>query len=53
MGLLKLGPEGRTALGAEGRGRIVRDYSLPAIAERYQALYQDVLEAAPRGAHVR
>ena len=40
--LLGLPPEARTALGVAARDRIARQYSLPAIAARYSALYDEI-----------
>jgi glycosyltransferase involved in cell wall biosynthesis len=45
LGLLGLDPSERAALGARARGRIEAELSLPAIAARYQALYEEVLAA--------
>ena len=40
--LVKIGPEGRQALGALGRARIEDEFSIAAIVRRYQALYDEV-----------
>jgi glycosyltransferase involved in cell wall biosynthesis len=40
--LLELGPEGRARLGEAARERILAHYGLPAIAERYQELYEEL-----------
>lgn len=37
--VLKLGPDGRRALGEAGRERVERHYSIAAVAEQYRALY--------------
>ena len=37
--VLSLGPDGRRALGEEGRRRVVEKFSLPAVAAQYLALY--------------
>ncbi|MCU0939908.1 MAG: glycosyltransferase, partial [Burkholderiaceae bacterium] len=42
--VLKLGPDGRRALGEAGRERVKRHYSIAAVAEQYRALY-----ASPSG----
>ncbi|MGR8932755.1 MAG: glycosyltransferase family 4 protein [Gammaproteobacteria bacterium] len=42
--LLRLSAEQRTALGAKGRQRIGEHFSLPAITERYEALYRSLLQ---------
>lgn len=41
--LLELGPKGRRDLGRAARRRIEENFSLPAIAERYERVYQEVL----------
>lgn len=41
--LLAMSPEARAALGQAARRRIRDQYSLPAIAERYQALYAELV----------
>jgi len=43
--LLGLSPGERAGLGAAARSRIERDYALPAVAARYEALYDAVLGA--------
>ena len=40
--LAALGPEGRRALGAQARARVVENYDLAAIARRYEALYETI-----------
>jgi glycosyltransferase involved in cell wall biosynthesis len=40
--LAALGPDGRRALGASARERIVRHYDLAAIIGRYEALYDEI-----------
>ena len=44
VSLLKLPDEERKALGRAARERIVENYSLPAIARRYEALYTSLLQ---------
>ena len=41
--LIDLNMEGRERLGAEGRARVVSEFSLPRIVERYESLYAEVL----------
>jgi glycosyltransferase involved in cell wall biosynthesis len=41
--LIDLSIEGRGRLGAEGRARVVSEFSLPRIVERYESLYTEVL----------
>jgi glycosyltransferase involved in cell wall biosynthesis len=43
--LLALGSDGLHALGAAARQRIEREYALPAVRQRYAALYHEVLGA--------
>lgn len=43
--LIRLGPTGRQALGATARERILRNYAMPMIVNRYQDLYE---KHAPR-----
>jgi len=44
--LIALGPDGRRALGATSRVRIVENYGLAAIVTRYEALYQSIVSPA-------
>jgi glycosyltransferase involved in cell wall biosynthesis len=41
--LISLGPESRQALGAKARDRIIGSYDLPAVVDRYDALYSGFL----------
>jgi len=43
--LCEAGPDGRRDYGVRGRHRIVTQYSLPAITERYARLYETVLRS--------
>lgn len=47
--LADLGPVGRQTLGAAARERVVGHFSLPAIAARYEALYNEVLGGKTAG----
>jgi glycosyltransferase involved in cell wall biosynthesis len=40
--LLELAPEERARLGRAGRERVMREYSIDAVARRYEALYEEV-----------
>jgi glycosyltransferase involved in cell wall biosynthesis len=40
--LVRLGPSGRSHLGAQARGRIAADYALPDVAARYAAVFDEV-----------
>lgn len=42
--MIELGTEGRKALGVKARARVSEQFSLPAIIDRYQALYESVWE---------
>ena len=42
--LIDLSFEGRQRLGAQGRARVVSEFSLPRIVEQYESLYTEVLE---------
>jgi glycosyltransferase involved in cell wall biosynthesis len=44
--VLQLSRDERRAMGARGRRRIVRDYSLAAVVRRYEETYDDVLRLA-------
>lgn len=46
--LLCLTPNARRALGALARARVIAEYSLPAVAERYGALYRELTTAGTR-----
>jgi glycosyltransferase involved in cell wall biosynthesis len=48
LDLLGLDPSERADLGARARGRVEAELSLPAIAARYEALYEEVLATAGR-----
>jgi glycosyltransferase involved in cell wall biosynthesis len=41
--LMDLSAEARERLGAEGRARVVSEYALPRIVQRYESLYAEVL----------
>lgn len=41
--LIQMGPEGRRSLGQRARERVAMNFSLPAVAERYEALYMDTV----------
>lgn len=43
--LLRLSPEARQALGAAARERVLAEYDLPGVVQRYQDLYRSVLSA--------
>jgi len=47
--VVAVGPEGRRALGAAARERIVQHYNLAAIVARYEAVYEAVYEAIAAG----
>jgi glycosyltransferase involved in cell wall biosynthesis len=40
--VLELAPEERALLGRAGRERVMREYSIDAVARRYEALYEEV-----------
>ncbi len=42
--LLDIGAEGRAQLGQQARQRIATHYSLPAITQQYEALYQEIVK---------
>jgi glycosyltransferase involved in cell wall biosynthesis len=42
--LLAIGPEGRAALGAAGRGRIVEHFELSRVVRRYEQLYLELTD---------
>ncbi|WP_156927061.1 glycosyltransferase [Azospirillum halopraeferens] len=42
--MLRLGPEGRIALGADARARVLASFSLPVIAASYEAFYGDLAQ---------
>jgi glycosyltransferase involved in cell wall biosynthesis len=42
LDLIDRGPAGRAVLGQAARARIEKEYALPGIIERYQALYEDL-----------
>lgn len=46
--LIGLGPEARADIGSRARRRIVENFSLPFVAEKYAALYDEVLEVGER-----
>lgn len=46
--LVDLGREGRSRIGGTARQRIKEHFDLPDIVERYQTLYQELAELAPR-----
>ncbi|MGQ9368591.1 glycosyltransferase [Azospirillum sp. ST 5-10] len=48
--VLRLGPEARAALGAAGRTRVLRHFSLPVIAARYESFYGDLAGPAAAAA---
>ena len=50
--LVNLGPDGRRALGAAARRRILENFSLASVAQRYEALYQRLVANAPQGGRV-
>ena len=50
--LVNLGPEGRRALGTAARRRILENFSLASVAQRYEALYQSLVAKAPQGGRV-
>jgi len=41
--LIDLGKDGRERLGADARARVVSEYALPRIVQRYESLYAEVL----------
>jgi glycosyltransferase involved in cell wall biosynthesis len=41
--LIALGPQGRRALGAKARARIIRHFDLGMIVARYETLYHDIV----------
>ena len=43
--LLQLSPDARRALGLAGRARVIQQFSLPAIAQDYAALYGSVVDS--------
>jgi glycosyltransferase involved in cell wall biosynthesis len=45
-GLLSLDREALLGLGLAGRARIARDYAMPAVARRYEAIYADLARGA-------
>jgi glycosyltransferase involved in cell wall biosynthesis len=45
--LVEVGVEGRRRLGSEARGRILRNFTMPAVARRYEALYQALASRPP------
>ena len=48
--LIALGDEGRAALGARARARIVEHYDLDRVVPRFEALYQEIAAPLPSGA---
>lgn len=42
IGMIDLGPEGRARWGAQARGRVVAEYDIEAVAQRYADLYADL-----------
>jgi glycosyltransferase involved in cell wall biosynthesis len=49
LGLLDLDADALAALGAAARARISAEFALPAVAARYEALYDEVLAGRGRG----
>jgi glycosyltransferase involved in cell wall biosynthesis len=49
LALLRLPAPARAALGEAARARIVGEFSLPVVAARYAALYQDLMRARRHG----
>jgi len=45
--LVELGPDGRSALGAKARTRIVQHYDIDHIVPRFEELYQEMVETVP------
>jgi glycosyltransferase involved in cell wall biosynthesis len=53
LGLAALGADGRAALGARARTRIMADFDLDAVVRRYGDLVRDVAARGPAGRAAR
>jgi glycosyltransferase involved in cell wall biosynthesis len=49
--MMRLSTEERASMGTDARRRVVAQFSLDAVLDRWEDLYRELLESHPRPAH--